>query len=351
MAENARGQGQGRGRATWRPLNLGSGNNMPSPNTNQALRGGGTGDPGRGGTARPAPIPRDIIEVEPYTGSSPEGVPGFHYKVSLTTSRRERSYSVTNDQENGAVRRDPAQTTTGSESDAATQTVEPLITFGDSSTLTVPTKRRMIYGTRHIRADFELGTIICAVYHQPHYDLSPVGVGTRELTDTSFGPIYSKERKFAVIGLYPDHCVCLPIFSYSGRGLGSKPIEIQLNHFGVRDSKIDPIAPSPNRYNVLISARCPPYDELPPGTFHVMSNNSNMHFTYPVSFNYETPCIVEARLTRISYCYLMQAFRAKMPQLCTPAAVPTQETETTTTGGAATGGTAAAVGGATAGNG
>ncbi|KAG8671343.1 hypothetical protein FPOAC2_04680 [Fusarium poae] len=68
------------------------------------------------------------------------------------------------------------------------------------------------------KQDLQLGTIISAPFHSQKRDDT---VSTQDYNTgvSAFGAVYSKYRKMIVIECWAEHVVCLPIYSYNGKGL------------------------------------------------------------------------------------------------------------------------------------
>ncbi|KAF9770381.1 hypothetical protein IL306_012092 [Fusarium sp. DS 682] len=69
--------------------------------------------------------------------------------------------------------------------------------------------------------ELQPGTIISAPFHSQNRD-DKVSTTNYHTAVSGFGPIYSKYRKMVVIETWADHAVCLPIYSYHGKGLENR---------------------------------------------------------------------------------------------------------------------------------
>ncbi|KAF5976936.1 hypothetical protein FCOIX_6800 [Fusarium coicis] len=65
------------------------------------------------------------------------------------------------------------------------------------------------------------GAIISAPFHSQNRD-DKVSTTNYHTAVSGFGPIYSKYRKMITIEIWGDHAVCLPIYSYNGKGLENR---------------------------------------------------------------------------------------------------------------------------------
>jgi len=110
------------------------------------------------------------------------------------------------------------------------------------STMTTPWRRNSVAGSRvsnarsvrnavfddycrmsaFTRRDFRLGDVIAAPFHtsntNPNYKVTD-----RRITFTVEGPAYSKRRMMVVVFIYLQDLYCLPLYSFEGKGLRSKP--------------------------------------------------------------------------------------------------------------------------------
>jgi hypothetical protein len=66
--------------------------------------------------------------------------------------------------------------------------------------------------------DLGPGTIISAPFHSQyrHYTISTLDHNTGV---SAFGPVYSKYRMMVIMESWSEHVVCLPIYTYNGKGL------------------------------------------------------------------------------------------------------------------------------------
>lgn len=72
------------------------------------------------------------------------------------------------------------------------------------------------------RRIFQRGQVITLPFHQPNLapDIDPAD---ECLTLTKFGPVYTKRRMAVVLWRHKNEMMCLPIHSWGGRGIDSKP--------------------------------------------------------------------------------------------------------------------------------
>ena len=96
-------------------------------------------------------------------------------------------------------------------------------------------------GERHAINEFKLGHVIVTAMHEAHFeDLSlkladRISRQDRQVSYTRYGPVYSKPRKLVIIARYPEHMLCLPIYTNRQTGLRNK--ENKEHYMGVRDAQ------------------------------------------------------------------------------------------------------------------
>lgn len=70
---------------------------------------------------------------------------------------------------------------------------------------------------------FQRGLIIRGPLHEQDYqgaaEQSTFTVADKNVTDSRFGPIYTKVRKMIVVECYADHYIAVPCFTHNGHGL------------------------------------------------------------------------------------------------------------------------------------
>ncbi|KAH8592480.1 hypothetical protein B0O99DRAFT_239359 [Bisporella sp. PMI_857] len=133
--------------------------------------------------------------------------------------------------------------------------------------------------------------------------------------ETVLGPVYSKPRKLIVLSIFEGHCLTVPIFSFNENGLKYK--SNKGDFVKIEDSLIqDHPPPSENGYAPLTFSRAKEYRHFNNG-FHVMSPSSYAHITFPVSFRYVHPCIIEGKITQDSLRDLIDLYNARAPVLST----------------------------------
>ncbi len=148
-------------------------------------------------------------------------------------------------------------------------------------------------GTRVNKDSFRPGLIFRTVHHEPQADLNATK-GTKGRTESKYGPISTKYRKMIVIGIYEDHCVCVPMYTHNGDGLEHK---LKPDEFvSIRDPRTGVSTEDfhkESKHKPIIAGKMYPDTEL-------YSSRAVVHFTYPVSFRYIWKMIPEGVLEGIS---------------------------------------------------
>lgn len=92
--------------------------------------------------------------------------------------------------------------------------------------------------SNYTRRDFKLGDVIAAPFHvantNPHVDPDD-----ERLTRTCEGHAYSKRRMMVVLFVHHYDLFCLPLFSFSGRGLTEKPDHIKTEYVCVKNAGVE----------------------------------------------------------------------------------------------------------------
>ncbi|KAM0124408.1 hypothetical protein ACHAO1_011039 [Botrytis cinerea] len=184
--------------------------------------------------------------------------------------------------------------------------------YNDAIMQTAPYKRMERYGSAHLPGAYHHGDVICAVEHYPDFTRTIPEKNDRYRTDTVFGPVFSKERKYIVLQKYREHCVVIPIFTHTGRGLAGKPPAVRDHYISIRDGDRPNQAPPENIHGNLQTHRYPEFqdrrDRRRVPNFHIMSDKSAVYFVYPICHRYSVPCIFESRLRTDSLDYLLHIY-------------------------------------------
>lgn len=149
---------------------------------------------------------------------------------------------------------------------------------------------------------YKVGDLYWVPYHEPNTDPS-VQLGDDHLSQSMAGYVYSKKRMVVVLWTYADSMLCLPIYTFWGRGIASRPWWTQQEYVALVNH--DDAAPqTQGRYDPVIaqsrSARKPIH---PFSAIHITGG-------------FKLACVVEhdycGRLTEPGYTHLRDLWE----QLC-----------------------------------
>lgn len=88
--------------------------------------------------------------------------------------------------------------------------------------------------SNYTRRDFKLGEVIAAPFHVANTNPN-VDPKDDRLTITCEGPAYSKRRMMVILFAHQHDLFCLPLYSFSGRGLTGKPDGLKVEYVCVRN--------------------------------------------------------------------------------------------------------------------
>lgn len=158
-------------------------------------------------------------------------------------------------------------------------------------------------GLRLPREAFKPGMIVRAVLHEPTFRAMSIASDAtnaeKYLTDSKYGTIITKYRKFIILALFRNHYLALPIYSHNGRGLEGKAQPDE--YVSVQDHRVmAPFTPQSIHFPLVtaqINAGINP--------FHP---KSTVHLTYLVPRSYDIPVVHEGYLDTRSLDRLNKLF-------------------------------------------
>ena len=171
-----------------------------------------------------------------------------------------------------------------------------------------------MYTQKRQPSDFYPGLVISTPIHEPDFDPSNIGKLEPRRVDTVLGPVYSKARKLIVIAVFEDHCVTIPIFSFNENGIKFKSNKD--DYVAIKDGFLKSTASSENKHPDLKFTRVKEFRNFTNG-FHTMSHSSYAYITFPMSFRYILPCIIEGHLTKPSIQQLIDLYNNRAPAFST----------------------------------
>lgn len=90
--------------------------------------------------------------------------------------------------------------------------------------------------SNYTRRDFKLGEVIAAPFHVANTNPN-VDPKDDRLTITCEGPAHSKRRMMVVLFSHQYDLFCLPLYSFSGRGLKEKPEPLKVEYVCVKNAE------------------------------------------------------------------------------------------------------------------
>ena len=151
--------------------------------------------------------------------------------------------------------------------------------------------------TRIGKEAFRLGMIIRAAVHEQ--ELPNTTNADKSITDSKFGPIYTKYRKMIVIALHQDHYLALPMFTHNGKGLVNKARPDEF--ISVQDHRLKGEFTALSSYRPLVTE----YLNAGIDFFHP---KSTIHITYPLPRKYDLPLVYEGFINPEAVSRLLKHF-------------------------------------------
>ena len=153
--------------------------------------------------------------------------------------------------------------------------------------------------SKHTKGSFKVGTIICAPLHEQDFN-GRTKVVDQSITDSVYGRIHTKFRKMIIVSVFDQHYVVVPCYSHGGQGLDNKHAKEEFMSIQDHRSREKVTAQSgrPVLVTQQINSGIEPYH---PKTV--------VHLARPYSRSYDTPCIMEGRIAKISITELTKAYR------------------------------------------
>ena len=155
-------------------------------------------------------------------------------------------------------------------------------------------KLRPMGTTEATKAQYKVGMIFRAAFHEPHRrngdaragnttDLSTIqdpklASKIQQTTSTALGNVHSKVRPMIVVGLYETHYVALPLYTHGGSGLHQ--VKNPLEYVSIRDHRSHEFFNKLSEWNPVVTGRMDEDTQL-------MQLKSTIHLTYPISRYYD----------------------------------------------------------------
>jgi hypothetical protein len=164
--------------------------------------------------------------------------------------------------------------------------------------------------------DLKPGKIIRANYYEEAYDNGSIMPNDKSIIHDPYGKDISKKpRPFIILATHAQSFMCLPIFSFKGKGAKNKPKPEE--YVSIRDHRATDIVPAQSIHEPLVTLTMSGPELTPASVVHV---------TYPVSRNLDTAVTIIGQLTLSSTNHLIRLFLNYMPvEICETSPAPATE--------------------------
>ncbi|KAJ4326159.1 hypothetical protein N0V84_003209 [Fusarium piperis] len=150
-------------------------------------------------------------------------------------------------------------------------------------------------------SELRFGTIISTAIHgQAREDTVSIDEFNKSLS--GFGIVYSKYRKLIVVEEWTQHVVCIPLYSYNGRGLSGRE-GLACEYFDVRDMD-DPNPEAGDTFLTLMAIR----DREWPRENTFIEGRTVAKLTEKITFYRTDKCSVEGRIDQESLATLIPPY-------------------------------------------
>ncbi|EEU46808.1 uncharacterized protein NECHADRAFT_77591 [Fusarium vanettenii 77-13-4] len=150
-------------------------------------------------------------------------------------------------------------------------------------------------------SELRLGAIIStAIHNQAREDTVAIDEFNKSLS--GFGIVYSKYRKLIVVEEWAQHVVCIPLYTYNGRGLAGREA-LACEYFDVRDVG-DPDPESGDTFCTLMAVR----DREWPMENTFIEGRTVAKVTEKITFYRTNKCSIEGRIDQESLSTLIPPY-------------------------------------------
>lgn len=146
------------------------------------------------------------------------------------------------------------------------------------------------------RWDFHIGDLISAPFHSANTNPNVDPYDPR-LALTVEGPVYSKRRMLIVLFIHAQDLYCLPLYSFSDRGLSAKPQYLRHEYVCVANNGDKYFANEGSHKALWIEAN------------KAVSASTTLQLTGGMRIGCNEDVVRTGRLTRESYFYLLDLWR------------------------------------------
>ncbi|KAM6534905.1 hypothetical protein FALCPG4_004524 [Fusarium falciforme] len=150
-------------------------------------------------------------------------------------------------------------------------------------------------------SELRLGTIISTAIHNQARE-NTVSIEEFNKSLSGFGIVYSKYRKLIVVEEWAQHVVCIPLYSYNGRGLAGREA-LACEYFDVRDVD-DPDPERRDTFCTLMAVR----DKDWPRENTFIEGRTVAKVTEKITFYRTDRCSIEGRIDQESLSTLIPPY-------------------------------------------
>ncbi|KAH8729442.1 hypothetical protein BGZ61DRAFT_475062 [Ilyonectria robusta] len=152
------------------------------------------------------------------------------------------------------------------------------------------------------RDELQPGTIISAPHHtQGRSDI--VSAEDRNMMYSDFGAVHSKYRKMIILETWGEHCICLPLYTYRGKGLAGRRV-FAAEYLSVRDDDLPYWDPKESSAEPLTAIR----DKNWPIWSTFITGRTVVKLTEKIVHNYADKCSVEGHIARADFRRLYKTY-------------------------------------------
>ncbi|KAH6982065.1 hypothetical protein BKA56DRAFT_585159 [Ilyonectria sp. MPI-CAGE-AT-0026] len=120
---------------------------------------------------------------------------------------------------------------------------------------------------------------------------------------SDFGAVHSKYRKMIILETWGEHCICLPLYSYRGKGLAGRRV-FAAEYVSVRDDDLPYWDPKESSAEPLTAIR----DKNWPIWSTFITGRTVVKLTEKIVHNYTDKCSVEGRIARADFRRLYKTY-------------------------------------------
>lgn len=149
--------------------------------------------------------------------------------------------------------------------------------------------------------DFNKGDVISVPFHVNNMNPNAT-FDDRSLRETEEGPVYTKRRMLVVLFKYEEGMLCLPLYSFGGRGIVAKarPVDYREHYVCLRDLK---------HLDFVNGGKTPPVDFVHASPYDRLSRATTIHLSGAIRVHWEEYIGLVGRLTKEGYLRLLKRWK------------------------------------------